>query len=29
MEKAKETLGKELFELDQQYGWLGDGAFDA
>lgn len=26
-EKAKITLGEELFELDRQYGWLGDGAF--
>ncbi|KAH7324816.1 salicylate hydroxylase [Stachybotrys elegans] len=24
---AKATLGEELFKLDRQYGWLGDGAF--
>lgn len=27
MEKAKATLGEDLFELDRQYGWLGSGAF--
>ncbi|KAI1134909.1 salicylate hydroxylase [Hypoxylon sp. FL0543] len=26
-EKAKSRLGAEYFELDRQYGWVGDGAF--
>uniref|UniRef100_A0A8H7K438 FAD-binding domain-containing protein n=1 Tax=Bionectria ochroleuca TaxID=29856 RepID=A0A8H7K438_BIOOC len=26
-EKAKMVLGEELFKLDRQYGWAGDGAF--
>ncbi|KAH9890776.1 salicylate hydroxylase [Xylariomycetidae sp. FL2044] len=26
-EKAKNTLGKEFFEVDRQYGWAGDGAY--
>ncbi|KAG9255696.1 salicylate hydroxylase [Emericellopsis atlantica] len=27
LDKAKATLGEDLFELDRQYGWAGDGAF--
>jgi salicylate hydroxylase len=27
LDKAKTALGEELFELDRQYGWVGDGAF--
>lgn len=27
LDKAKATLGANLFELDRQYGWAGDGAF--
>lgn len=27
MDRAKEVLGEDLFQLDRQYGWLGDGAF--
>ncbi|KAI2616245.1 FAD/NAD(P)-binding domain-containing protein [Hypoxylon sp. NC1633] len=26
-EKAKSRLGAEYFEMDRQYGWMGDGAF--
>ncbi|KAK7749137.1 hypothetical protein SLS62_008425 [Diatrype stigma] len=26
-EKAKATLGEQYFEVDRQYGWVGDGAF--
>lgn len=26
-EKAKAALGEQYFEVDRQYGWLGDGAF--
>jgi salicylate hydroxylase len=26
-EKAKATIGEEYFELDRQYGWIGDDAF--
>ncbi|CAH0044706.1 unnamed protein product [Clonostachys solani] len=26
-EKAKKALGEDLFKLDRQYGWLGEGAF--
>ncbi|RYP66821.1 hypothetical protein DL769_005916 [Monosporascus sp. CRB-8-3] len=26
-ERAKVVLGEELFELDRQYGWVGDGGF--
>ncbi|KAI1209956.1 salicylate hydroxylase [Annulohypoxylon truncatum] len=26
-EKAKEVLGEKYFELDRQWGWIGDGAF--
>ncbi|KAI1379309.1 FAD/NAD(P)-binding domain-containing protein [Hypoxylon crocopeplum] len=26
-EKAKSRLGAEYFEMDRQYGWIGDGAF--
>lgn len=27
LDKAKSTLGKELFEDDRRYSWIGDGAF--
>lgn len=27
MQKAKELLGEEYFEVDRQYGWIGDGGF--
>lgn len=27
MEKAKEVLGEDLFEVDRQCGWVGDGGF--
>lgn len=27
MEQAKRVLGEELFEVDRQYGWVGDNAF--
>ncbi|RYP66706.1 hypothetical protein DL771_007639 [Monosporascus sp. 5C6A] len=27
LERAKAVLGKELFEQDRQYGWVGDGGF--
>ncbi|RYP35056.1 hypothetical protein DL767_003961 [Monosporascus sp. MG133] len=27
LERAKAVLGEELFELDRQYGWVGDGGF--
>lgn len=26
-EKARDTIGKEYFEVDRQIGWLGDGAY--
>lgn len=26
-EKAKQVLGTEYFEVDRQYGWIGDGGF--
>lgn len=26
-EKAKATLGEQYFDIDLQYGWVGDGAF--
>lgn len=27
LERAKAVLGEELFEVDRQYGWVGDGGF--